>query len=90
MTTGKAFLGTTVMALASTLRVITQIAVLPIIGHILGPHAYGQMALVSPFIFFAMLLAESGLGICIVRAERVTKGSLKVLSSAFLLVLVFF
>jgi len=30
------------------------------------------MALVAPFIFFAMLLAESGLGICIVRAERVT------------------
>jgi O-antigen/teichoic acid export membrane protein len=73
MTTGRPLLGTTVMALASTLRAMIQITILPIIGRILGPHAYGQMALVSPFIFFSMLLAESGLGICIVRAERVTK-----------------
>ena len=73
MTTGKPLLGATVMALASTLRAIIQIAILPIIGRILGPRAYGQMALVAPFIFFAILLAKSGLGICIVRAERVTK-----------------
>lgn len=73
MITGKLPLGTMVMALASALRAIIQIAILPIIGRILGPHAYGQMALVAPFIFFATLLAESGLGICIVRAGRVTK-----------------
>jgi O-antigen/teichoic acid export membrane protein len=91
MTTGRPLLGATVMALASTLRAIIQITILPIIGRILGPHAYGQMALVSPFIFFAMLLAESGLGICIVRAERVTKeleGTVFCFSAGFSLFLI--
>ena len=64
--------GAASMALSSLLRVVIQIAVLPIIGRILGPHAYGEVALVSPFIFFSMLLAESGLGACIVRADAVT------------------
>ncbi|HXW71180.1 MAG TPA: oligosaccharide flippase family protein [Methylocella sp.] len=62
-----------IVSLASTFRTIVQIALMPIIGRVLGPRAYGQMALVFPFIFFATLLAESGLGVCIVRAEQVTK-----------------
>ena len=60
------------MALAGTVKVVVQIMILPVIGRVLGPHAYGQVALVSPFIFFSMMLAESGLGPCIVRAEKVT------------------
>ena len=58
---------------ASVLRVAIQITILPIIGRLLGPHAYGEIALVSPFIIFAMVIAESGLGACIVRAERLSK-----------------
>jgi O-antigen/teichoic acid export membrane protein len=87
----KALFGSTVMALASTLRVVVQITILPIIGRLLGPRAYGQIALVAPFIFFAMLLAESGLGICIVRAERVTKeleGTVFCFSACFSLFLI--
>lgn len=91
MTTGKSVLGATAMAMASTLRATIQIAALPIIGRILGPHAYGQMALVIPFILFANLLAESGLGTCIVRAERLTKeleGSIFCFSAGFSLFIV--
>lgn len=69
----KAFRGTSAMAAASLLRIAIQIVILPIIGRLLGPKAYGQVALVSPFIFFSMLLAGSGLGACIVRAKEVTK-----------------
>jgi len=66
-------LGTTVMASASAVRVAIQIIILPVIGRLLGPKAYGQIALVSPFIYFSMLLAESGLGAVIVRADRLSK-----------------
>jgi PST family polysaccharide transporter len=71
MTSGNA-MGATAMALAGALKVAVQILVLPVIGRVLGPHAYGQIALVSPFIIFSMMIAESGLGACIVRAEQVT------------------
>jgi PST family polysaccharide transporter len=73
MKTLNPLIGTTAMVSASALRVAVQIAILPIVGRILGPHAYGQIALVSPFIFFSLLLAESGLGICIVRAHELSK-----------------
>lgn len=65
--------GTTAMAMARALRVIVQVISLPILGRILGPHSYGQLALVTPFIYFSMLIAESGLSACIVRAKEVTK-----------------
>ena len=65
-------IGAAAIALASALRITVQVAVLPVIGRILGPDVYGQMALVAPFIFFSMILVESGLGACIVRAGHVT------------------
>lgn len=74
------------MAAASAVRVSIQILVLPVIGRLLGPEAYGQVALVSPFIFFSMLLAESGLGACIVRAEETSaalEGTVFCFSAAF-------
>jgi len=91
MITHKPFFGATAMAAASALRVAIQVAILPIIGRLLGPHAYGQIALVSPFIIFAMLLAESGLGACIVRANEVTKelrGTVFCFSAALSLVVI--
>jgi O-antigen/teichoic acid export membrane protein len=61
------------MGAASMLRMAIQIAIFPIVGHLLGPRAYGQVALVSPFVFFAMLLLDAGLAGCIIRAKDVTK-----------------
>lgn len=79
------------MAAASLLRIAIQICILPIIGRLLGPVAYGQIALVTPFIFFAMLLAESGLGACIVRADEVSselQGSIFCFSAGFSLLII--
>lgn len=73
MKANRSLFGTAALAAASVLRVAMQIIAFPIIGHILGPQAYGQVALVSPFIFLAMIIAESGLGACIIRAETLTK-----------------
>jgi len=73
MKSSSTILGTTAMASASALRVAIQAIILPVVGRILGPHAYGEIALVSPFIFFSMLLAESGLGSVIVKTDRLTK-----------------
>jgi PST family polysaccharide transporter len=72
MNPSQTFIGTSAMAAASAVRVAIQIMILPIIGRLLGPHAYGQIALVSPFIFFSMMLAESGLGAVIVRTRNLS------------------
>jgi PST family polysaccharide transporter len=82
--------GTSAMAAASVLRVAVQIIILPIIGRLLGPTAYGQIALVSPFIFFAMLLSESGLGAFIIRAKELSpelEGTVFCFSASFSLLL---
>lgn len=65
-------LGTMALTAVSVLRVMTQIVAFPVIGHILGPQAYGQIALVTPFVILAMIIAEFGLGACIIRAEKST------------------
>ena len=83
--------GSAIIALASALRVAVQIAILPVIGRILGPAIYGQMALVGPFVFFAMVIAEAGLGGCIIRAATVTRaleGTVFCFSTLLTLVLV--
>ena len=86
-----ALFGASAMVAASVLRAVVQIAVLPIIGRLLGPQVYGLIALVSPFIFLAMLLAESGLGACLVRAPEVTpelSGTIFTFSATFSLVVI--
>ena len=86
-----AVFGASAMVAASFLRAAVQVAVLPIIGRLLGPQVYGQIALVSPFIFFAMLLAESGLGACLVRAPVVSaelEGTILVFSGTFSLIVI--
>ncbi len=60
------------MAFASAVRMAIQAVMLPLIAMFISPTEYGQVALVAPFIFFSIMLAESGLGACIVRAVDVT------------------
>jgi PST family polysaccharide transporter len=69
-----ALFGASSMVAASIFRAILQIVVLPIVGRFLGPEIYGQVAMVTPFIFFAMLLAESGLGACLIKADDASPG----------------
>lgn len=72
MKTHHSIFGTAALTAASVLRVVMQIVAFPIIGHILGPQSYGQIALVSPFVFLAMIIAESGLGACIIRSAALS------------------
>ncbi len=69
MTSTRSLFGTAALTGVSVLKVVSQIIAFPIIGHILGPESYGQIALVSPFVFLAMIIAESGLGACLIRSD---------------------
>ncbi len=80
------------MVAASIFRATLQIIALPIVGRFLGPEIYGQVAMVTPFIFFAMLLAESGLGACLIKADdasRELQGTIFTFSAALSLAIIF-
>ena len=49
------------MAGANALRVALQFLVFPIIAKLLGPEAYGTVALAAPFVFFLLLFGDLGL-----------------------------
>ncbi len=61
------------MAGANALRLVLQFLVFPIIAKLLGPEAYGTVALAAPFVFFLVLFSDLGLAPALVRAEEVTR-----------------
>jgi O-antigen/teichoic acid export membrane protein len=69
----KAIIGTAAMAGANALRLVLQFLVFPIVAKLLGPEAYGTVALAAPFIFFLVLFGDLGLAPALVRAENVTR-----------------
>lgn len=73
MTQRKAIIGTMAMAGANALRVALQFLVFPIIAKLLGPEAYGTVALAAPFVFFLLLFGDLGLAPALVRAKEVTR-----------------
>ncbi len=73
MTKHKAVIGTVAMAGANALRVALQFLVFPIIAKLLGPQAYGVVALASPFVFFLLLFGDLGLAPALVRAKDATR-----------------
>ena len=55
------------------MRVALQFLVFPIIAKLLGPEAYGTVALAAPFVFFLLLFGDLGLAPALVRAKEVTR-----------------
>jgi PST family polysaccharide transporter len=59
--------GTAAIAAATLLRIGLQFGLLPILARLLGPEAYGIVALAAPVVFLAMLIGDAGLGATLVR-----------------------
>jgi O-antigen/teichoic acid export membrane protein len=67
MSERRAFFGTVALAGAQIAKLGLQFAVLPVLARILGPSAYGLVALAMPFILLANMVADAGLGNALVR-----------------------
>lgn len=70
MSERRAFFGTLALAGAQVAKLGLQFAVLPILARILGPPAYGLVALAMPFILLANMVSDAGLGNALVRTDN--------------------
>jgi O-antigen/teichoic acid export membrane protein len=72
--------GTLMGGVANALKVGLQIALLPLMARLLGPHEYGLYALAMPAIMFVIMLADGGLGASLAREPE---SNVEVWSTAF-------
>jgi O-antigen/teichoic acid export membrane protein len=63
----KIALGTAAMSFARFARLLVQFVAIPILARILTPADYGLVAIAMPFALFAMMLADAGIGMSLVR-----------------------
>lgn len=60
-------LGTLALTVVNALKLCMQAAVLPILARLLGPSAFGLVALAMPLIMLATMISDAGLGNALVR-----------------------
>ncbi len=62
------------MSSVRVLRLVSQFVAIPILARLLSPEEYGLVAIAMPFALFAMMVADAGIGMSLVRtpaSERV-------------------
>lgn len=64
------FLGTLLIGASNIFRILLQFLLLPVLARILGPDAYGLMALAMPFILFINVFSDAGMGGALVREKN--------------------
>ena len=62
-------LNTAAMSSVTLLRMLVQTLIIPVLARILSPSDYGIVAMAMPFIFFAMMFADAGMGVSLVRTS---------------------
>jgi PST family polysaccharide transporter len=65
----RAFFGTIALSVVNSGRLALQLIVLPIMARILGPADFGLVALAMPFILFANMLSDAGMGNALIRRQ---------------------
>jgi PST family polysaccharide transporter len=70
MSERRVFFGALALSGAQLLKLGLQFAVLPVLARILGPSAYGLVALAMPFILLANMVSDAGLGNALVRTPN--------------------
>ena len=70
MSERRVFFGALALSGAQLVKLGLQFAVLPVLARILGPSAYGLVALAMPFILLANMVSDAGLGNALVRAHN--------------------
>lgn len=66
-------LGTAALTVVSVLRYVLQLAILPVLARLLDPESFGVVALAIPFVLFANVLADGGMGTALVRQQNPTR-----------------
>jgi O-antigen/teichoic acid export membrane protein len=65
---GGAF-ATLVLSGANAIRLVAQLALLPILARLIGPADYGLVALAAPFVLFCNVMADGGLSTALAREQ---------------------
>jgi O-antigen/teichoic acid export membrane protein len=64
--------GTAFVSAASVTRILAQFLAVPILSRLLSSADYGLFGIASPFVVFAMMLADAGVGMSLVRSASLT------------------
>ena len=67
MSARKAFFDTVAVSFVSAFRLLAQFIAVPILSRLLSPSDYGLVAMAMPFLLFAMVIADAGIGVSLVR-----------------------
>jgi O-antigen/teichoic acid export membrane protein len=59
--------GTAAMSSVNVLRILAQFIAVPILSRLLSPADYGLVGIAMPFVLFAMMIADAGVGMSLVR-----------------------
>lgn len=62
-------IGTIAMSSVGILRMVAQMAVIPVLARYITPHDYGIMAIAMPFVIFAMMFSDAGISSSLIRTE---------------------
>jgi PST family polysaccharide transporter len=77
--------GTAFVSSSTVLRLLAQFIALPVLSRLLTSADYGLVAMASPFIVYAMMLSDAGLGMSLVRSAPL-KDHLAAWSTSFWLI----
>jgi PST family polysaccharide transporter len=69
----KSFFGAFALSSATVFKLALQLIVLPILARLLGPSAYGVVAVALPFILFANMLCDGGMAAALARQPQVSR-----------------
>lgn len=73
---GRGSFGALALTASNAIKLGVQIAIIPVLGRLLGPSAYGLIALTMPLILLAGMISDAGLGNALVR-ERASSRELE-------------
>ncbi|HEY1979801.1 MAG TPA: lipopolysaccharide biosynthesis protein [Xanthobacteraceae bacterium] len=62
--------GTLALTIANLLKIALQIVILPVLARLLGPAAYGLVAMSMPLVLLANMISDAGLGNALVRKSN--------------------
>jgi len=62
-------IGSIAMSSVGILRMVAQMAVIPVLARYVSPHDYGIMAIAMPFVIFAMLFSDAGISASLIRSH---------------------
>lgn len=66
-------IGSIAMSSVGILRMIAQMAVIPVLARYVSPHDYGIMAIAMPFVLFAMMFSDAGISASLIRSDNKSK-----------------